>query len=255
MKVLTFLEQRYAEFDGLNLSWETLEGAVKHNGPVKQPPLEIARFSEKFNLRLDSYASLEAQVAGLSDDIAYCAHDIDDGIRAGIINLDDLKHIQPIGAIYESVKVAYPTATNSRIINETIRRIVKHMINDLVHETRRNIDFNRINSVSDVRSLGSAVARFSSETEAMKNQLKDYLMQHVYRNYRVNRMTQKAIRLMKDLFTVFMEQPDCLPTEWFSKTKNKSDIEKAVVVKDYIAGMTDRFAIEEHKKLYNPNYY
>lgn len=255
IKVLTFLEQRYAEFDGLNLTWETLEGAVKHNGPIKQPPLEIARFSEKFNLRLDSYASLEAQVAGLADDIAYCSHDIDDGIRAGIIKIEDIKQIQPLGAIYESVIVAYPTATASRIINETIRRIVKHMVNDLVHETKRHIKFNNINSVNEIRNMTSAVAQFSKETEAMKNALKDYLMQNVYRNYRVNRMTQKAIKIMKDLFAAFMDQPDCLPTEWFTKTKNKTDLEKAAIVKDYIAGMTDRFAIEEHKKLFNPNYY
>jgi dGTPase len=255
MKILTYLEQRYAEFDGLNLTWETLEGAVKHNGPLKKVPSEIARFSDKFNLRLDSFASLEAQVAGMADDIAYCNHDIDDGIRAGIIHLEDLKHIQPIGAIYDSVVVAYPTANTSRITNETIRRLVKHMINDLVHETKRNIEFHNIKSVNEVRNLSKPLATFSKETEAMKNTLKEFLMNNVYRNYRVNRMTIKAKQIMGDLFKMLMDQPNCLPTEWFAKVKNKTDSEKAVIVKDYIAGMTDRFAIEEHRKLFNPNYF
>ncbi len=255
MKVITYLEQRYAEFDGLNLTWETLEGAVKHNGPMKNPSQEISKFSEKFNLRLDSYASLEAQVAGLADDIAYCNHDIDDGIRAGIITLDDLRHISLIGSIYESVLVAYPKAGQSRVINETIRRLVKHMVNDLVHETKRNIQFHNINSVQGIRELGKPLTIFSKETETMKNSLKQFLMEKVYRNYRVNRMTLKAKRIIKDLFDIFIEQPNCLPTDWYNKTKDKPDLEKAVVIKDYIAGMTDRFAIEEHKKLINPSHF
>lgn len=255
MKIITFLEQRYAEFDGLNLTWETLEGAVKHNGPLKKIPTEIAKFSDKFNLRLDTFPSLEAQIAGMADDIAYCNHDIDDGIRAEILTLDELKHIQPIGAIYDSVLVAYPTANSSRIINETIRRIVKHMINDLVHETKRNIQFHNIHSAHDLRALSQPIAVFSKDIEKMKNALKEYLMQHVYRNYRVNRMTIKAKQIIGDLFARLMQQPDCLPTDWYTKIRNKTEQEKAIIVKDYIAGMTDRYAIEEHRKLFNPNYF
>jgi len=262
MKVLTYLEQRYAEFDGLNLSWETLEGAVKHNGPIigkhskyKVVPKEIQELSDKFDLRLDSFASLEAQVAGLADDIAYCNHDIDDGIRAGTITLEELRRIELIDRIYQSVQVAYPKEDKARILNETIRRIVKEMVSDLVRETSGLIKDNKIITPEDVRNLGKPLACFSKEMNKTKDDLKSILMEKVYRDYRVNRMTIKAKRIVSDLFDLLMKQPDCLPTDWHAKVKDKTSKEKASVIKDYIAGMTDRFAIEEHRKLFNPNYY
>jgi len=262
MKVLTHLEQRYAEFDGLNLSWETLEGAVKHNGPIigkhskyEVVPKEIQELSDKFDLRLDSFASLEAQVAGIADDIAYCNHDIDDGIRASTITLEELRSIELIDRIYQGVQSAYPKESKARILNETIRRIVKEMISDLVSETSKLIKNNNIKSVEDIRNLGEPLARFSRDMNQTKNDLKKFLMEKVYRDYRVNRMTIKARQIVSELFDILMEQPDCLPNDWYAKVKGKSSKVKATVIIDYIAGMTDRFAIEEHRKLFNPNYY
>jgi dGTPase len=262
MRVITYLEQKYPEFDGLNLTWETLEGVAKHNGPFegkenknRKTPKILTEISNKFNLRLDTFPSLEAQVAGYSDDIAYSNHDIDDGIRAGLIKIEDLRGIHPIGSIHDSVLSAYPNTTLPKIISETIRRIVKHMINDLIHETQRNIDFHKIKSPQDARDADREIVCFSEETLLMKNKLRSFLMDNVYRNYRVNRMTFKAKQIVTDLFNRLMEQPDCLPTEWYDKIVGKSTIDKANIIIDYIAGMTDRYAIEEHRKLFNPIYF
>lgn len=257
LQILTKLEQRHIEFDGLNLTWETLEGTIKHNGPITTPitklPKIIQDISRKTNLLLDQYPSLEAQISGLADDIAYCNHDIDDGIRAGMFEIEDLNQIKLIGKIYKEVNSAYPKINRSKLLNEIIRRIVKYMMEDLVYETKRNIAHYEISKPEDVRNQPRAMVRFSKEVEEMRNALKAFLMKNVYRNYVVNRMSEKGKLILKELFTQFLAKPYCLPTEWALKTENKSEAEVAAVIIDFIAGMTDRYAIEEHKKLFDPS--
>jgi dGTPase len=257
LRILTKLEQRHVEFDGLNLTWETLEGTIKHNGPITTPiaklPKIVQEISGKADLLLDQYPSLEAQISGLADDIAYCNHDIDDGIRAGMFEIEDLNQIKLIGKIYKEVNAAYPKINRSKLLNEIIRRIVKHMTQDLVFETQRNIKHYKISKPEDVRNQPSAIVSFSKEVEEMRNLLKAFLMKNVYRNYLVNRMSEKGKLILKDLFNRFLEKPYCLPTEWALKTENKSEEEIAKVIIDFIAGMTDRYAIEEHKKLFDPS--
>lgn len=263
IKILTQLEQRHAEFDGLNLTWETLEGTIKHNGPIegkystkgKKTPKLIAELSKQKDLMLSTFPSLEAQVATLSDDIAYCNHDIDDGIRAGMFKLEDLKSIREIGDIYDAVKSAYPGINQTRLTNETIRRLLKFMIDDLIFETQKNIEQLGIKDVGDVRKQTQAIAMFSPSVEKMKNKLKAFLMENVWRDYRVNRMSIKGKQIIFDLFNRLLERPECLPSEWRLKVKNLDKDGVACVIIDYIAGMTDRFAIEEHTKMFNPNYF
>lgn len=256
MKILTTLEQRYAEFDGLNLTWESLEGAAKHNGPVNSNlhPF-LNELDKRLDLKFNKHASLEAQVAGLADDIAYCNHDIDDGIRAEMFKIEELRELRVINQLYESVLAAYPNASNNIILNETIRRLVKHMLNDLVHQVKKNISFYKIQTVQDIRDLDKPIAVLSEEIEELRKTLKSFLMERVYKNFKVNRMSVKSKEIIKDLFDKLMNQTDCLPDDWYAKVKGRDELSKADIIKDYISGMTDRYAIEEHKKLFNPNYF
>lgn len=259
VKVLTVLEQKYPEFEGLNLTYETLEGVIKHNGPILIDTSKLPKFIQdlliKFDFLITKQSSLEAQVAGLADDIAYCSHDIDDGIRAGIFKLDDLKEISIIKNIIGEIKNAYPNATLSKIINKTVRTIAKRMIEDLVKTTQTNIAKYNILNLDDVRNHSSALVCFSKETENMKIALKAFLMKNVYRNYIVNRMSEKGKAINKKIFNFYMQKPECLPTEWQTKISLNNSNSKAETIIDFISGMTDRYAAEEFKKLFDPNYF
>lgn len=255
VKIITSLEQRYAEFDGLNLTWEAIEGTIKHNGPLKKDEAlhpVIANLNSKIDLKLYQYSSLEAQVAGFADDIAYCNHDIDDGIRAGMFKLEDLKCIPIAYEIYQSVIAVYPDVSETRIVSEFNRRLLRFMVNDLIFETRKNIDTMKIKVASDARERDRMTVVFSNEVAKMKDDLKTFLMENVYRNYRVNRMAIKANKIMFDLFNTFIQQPNSLPTDWYKKVMEaEHPNQKAEHIIDYISGMTDRYAIEEHKRLFD----
>jgi len=252
-RVLTCLERRYAGFDGLNLTWETLEGTVKHNGPLSGPvPPSIAAVNETFDLALDGYASAEAQVASLADDIAYNNHDIDDGVRAGLFSIDDLRALPLVGAIVEELLAAHPGLEEGRLIHETVRRLIDAMVNDLLAETRRRVDAARPDSPDAVRSLGRPVVAFSEAMRQNDRALKDFLFKRMYRHYRVNRMTAKAKRVVRELFETYLGAPDCLPDEWQAQAAGPGTAATARVVADYIAGMTDRFALDERRKLFDP---
>lgn len=258
LKIITQLEQRYAEFDGLNLTWESLEGIVKHNGPFKSDKKYsqyVHDFSKEYDLKLKSHASLEAQVASLADDIAYINHDIDDGIRAGFFGLEELQHIILINKLLESVRNTFPNLSEVKLRSETIRRLIKYMINDLVFETQKNLEANSIKTVTDVRNHKSQLVTFSKEVESVRSEIKKFLMTNFYRHYQVNRMTLKGQKILKDLFLRFHESPDCLPNAWQEQMKVLDDNSKIKVILNYIAGMTDRYAIEEHKKLFNAEYF
>ncbi|MDR3435987.1 deoxyguanosinetriphosphate triphosphohydrolase [Telmatospirillum sp.] len=257
LRIVTKLERRYYRFEGLNLSWETLEGLVKHNGPLtgfpgaRPLPLAIVSYAQKDDLELDTFASAEAQVASLSDDIAYNNHDIDDGLRAGLFTIDDLTDVPLVGPVFAEVKAEYPDIDTSVHIHESVRRLIGLMVSDLIGETKRRIAQFAPGSVDDVRRLGQPLVAFSPAMRQNDTTLKAFLFQHMYRHYKVNRMASKARRVVKDLYALLLHEPECLPPEWQALCDGSGKPGTARVVADYIAGMTDRYALDEHLRLFD----
>jgi len=257
LRILTRLERRYAEFDGLNLTWESLEGTVKHNGPLRgagidRPvPPTIAEYDRCHPLALDLFPSAEAQVAALADDIAYNNHDIDDGLRAGLFLVSDLTEVPLVGPVFGLVAAQYPGIEEPRLIHEAIRRLIDLMVGDLIVETRSRIAASRVDSAEAVRGLGSPVVSFSAEMRRNDRAFKDFLLERMYRHYRVNRMSSKARRVVHDLFALYLAEPQCLPSEWRELAAGPDDQQTARVAADYLAGMTDRFALDEHHRLFD----
>jgi dGTPase len=257
LRILTRLERRYAEFDGLNLTWETLEGTVKHNGPLRGPGIDrpvsptIAEYDRCQPLGLDTFAGAEAQVAALADDIAYNNHDIDDGLRAGLFPVGDLAEVPLVGPVFQSVAERYPRIEEPRLIHESIRRVIDHMVGDLIAETRSRLADSGAGSVAEVRALRTPVVAFSAEMRNNDRALKDFLFERMYRHYRVNRMSSKARRVIHDLFGLYLAEPECLPGEWRGLAAGPDDPQTARVAADYLAGMTDRYALDEHHRLFD----
>jgi dGTPase len=257
LRILTWLERRYAEFDGLNLSWEALEGTVKHNGPLRGPgidrpvPPTIAEYDRRQPLDLDNYAGPEAQVAALADDIAYNNHDIDDGLRAGLFTVADLAEIPLVGPIFRSVAARYSAIEEPRLIHEAIRRVIDQMVGDLIGETRTRLADSGVRSAADIRALNEAVVAFSPQMRANDRALKEFLFERMYRHYRVNRMSSKARRVIHDLFGLYLAEPECLPGEWRRLAAGPDHAQTARVAADYLAGMTDRYALGEHHRLFD----
>lgn len=249
LRIVTSLEHRYADFDGLNLTWEALEGLVKHNGPLPVTSGPIADYCEIHDLEPQTFASLEAQVAALSDDIAYNNHDIDDGLRAGLFTIEDLMDLPLVGGIFREVSDKYPGLERGRLVNESIRRMISFMVNDVLEETTRRLEASGAQSAEDVRAHNEVIATFSSAMAEEDRVVKAFLSANMYRHYRVNRMTSKVKRVVSELFELFMNEPDVLPPDWLKDTDGPGGKATAGVVCDYIAGMTDRFAIEEHRSL------
>ena len=257
LRVVTKLEQRYADFDGLNLTWETLEGVVKHNGPLtgfadaKPLPWAIVEYAKLQDLRLDSYASAEAQIAAVSDDVAYNNHDIDDGLRAGLFTIDDIREVDFVGRTFAEVEKLYPDLDFSRTVHEVVRRTIGVMVEDILAESRKRLADAKPQTVDDVRGAGEALIAFSDEMAKNDRELKQFLFPNMYRHYKLNRMTSKARRVVKDLFELFLAEPGTLPSEWQAGAGEPNDETTARVVADYIAGMTDRHALDEHKRLFD----
>ncbi len=258
LRILTKLEQRYAGFDGLNLTWESLEGVVKHNGPllagsksmdISLLPIPIQEFNQEFDLELTSYASCEAQVAALSDDIAYNNHDIDDGLRAGLFAPEDLAEVPLVGPVFAEIEAHYPGLDRTRLIHEAVRKLISLMVGDLLAETRKRLVEHRPGSADDVRHLGRPIVAFSQEMQEHDRTLKAFLFKRMYRHYKVTRMTSKAKRVVRDLFAQYFQEPDGLPPEWQARTNGAGTPRTARVVADYIAGMTDGYALREHERL------
>jgi len=253
LRILTRLEQRYADFDGLNLTWETLEGVVKHNGPMAGPnittPKAIAAFDASYPLDLASYAGLEAQIAALSDDVAYNSHDIDDGLRAGLFDLDDLRDLPLLSELLAEVDRKWPGLERQRKIYELVRQLIGALVMDLTLETQRRLKATNPTSAADVRDAGKPMAAFSEDMETTVNALRMFLKTHMYRHYRVNRMTSKARRIVTDLFQLFVEEPENLPEAWRQAAVGDAPQHRMRIVGDYIAGMTDRYAMLEHQRL------
>lgn len=253
IRILTQLESKYAHFDGLNLTWETLEGIAKHNGPVLEMPRALKEYAARHDLELASYASLEAQLAALADDIAYNNHDMEDGLRAGFFTIEDMAGLPMLGEIIRKVHSEYGQLSDRRETHEVIRRMISHMVSDLMRETRKNLEQSGVQTVDDVRALGRVIADFSDEMKATNREIKAFLMERMYRHYRVNRMTSKARRVVKELFAFFLHEPHCLPPHWQKAVDAPGSQLTAELVCDFIAGMTDRFALEEHAKLFDVN--
>jgi dGTPase len=252
LRILTKLERGYAEFDGLNLTWEALEGTVKHNGPLAAPlPLTIAEYNPRHDLLLDTHAGPEAQVASLADDIAYNNHDIDDGLRAGLFAIADLKDVPLVGPMFHEVAQKYPGLEEPRLIHESIRRMIDRMVRDLVGETRARLADAGVKSADDVRALGRPIAAFSAAMRDNDRALKRFLYERMYRHYRVNRMSHKARRVVRELFQLFLAEPECLPSEWRVAAICGDAAARARTIADYLAGMTDRFALDEHRRLFD----
>ncbi len=261
LRVVTRLEHRYAAFDGLNLTWECLEGIVKHNGPLVSGagaeaartalPAGLRAFEHLDALALDQYPSAEAQVAALSDDIAYNNHDIDDGLRAGLFTVEDLLEVPLVGEVFREVMARYPDLTLSRLIHESVRRLIAAMVSDALAESRRRIARHKPRSADDVRQCDGPLIAFSDAMRANDTALKQFLNERMYHHYKVNRMMSQARRILGDLFALFLAEPDTLPTEWQAGCGAPHSAQTARVVCDFIAGMTDRFALEEHRRVFS----
>ena len=252
VRVLTSLEQRYADFDGLNLSWECLEGVAKHNGPLTDAaPPSVAALDRAWDLQLGSHPGPEAQVAALADDIAYNNHDIDDGLRAGLFTVDDLAEVPFVAAIFAQVQAHYQNLHRRRLVHESIRRLINQMVADVVVETQSRLSALNPKNVEEIRRADQPVVAFSSGMAENNRQLRSFLMRRMYRHYQVNRETAKAARLVGKLFRLFNARPDTLPTDWQQAALNADDGGRARVVADYIAGMTDRYALLEHQRLFD----
>tara|TARA_R110002124_G_scaffold1527_2_gene9178 strand:- start:2735 stop:3970 length:1236 start_codon:yes stop_codon:yes gene_type:complete len=255
-RVVTKLEERYPAFDGLNLSWETVEGVIKHNGPVSHRLDEpawraIADYAPGWDLRLDTFASLEAQAAAIADDIAYNNHDVDDGVQAGLFSLDDLAQVPLIGPILKGTRRDWPDQDERMIRIEAVRRMIGAMIEDVLAETERRLAADGITSTEDVRTARRTLVAFSDGMLADLGVLRKFLFERMYRHYRVNRTRSQARRLLGEMFQLFMAEPGVLPPEWSERAAVEDPHRRARAVCDYIAGMTDRFAIEEHRKLFS----
>ena len=255
LAVVTRLEERYPAYDGLNLVWETLEGLVKHNGPLmtggtnENLPREIVRFSNICDLELHTYSSAEAQVAALADDIAYNNHDIDDGLRAGLFRIEDLYGVPVVGEIFRSARADFSEIDANRVGFEAVRRLIGEMVGDCLTESGRRLKEAAPASATEVRNLDYPVVAFSEAMASIDQQLKEFLFSNMYRHQRVNKMTCHAGKVVRDLFSAFHHDPALLPAEWRLKMRPVGSTAAAHIVADYIAGMTDRFALDEHAKL------
>ena len=259
-RVITELEVRYPKFLGLNLSWETVEGVIKHNGPVMhhlgEPAWKtVAAYAPggaaDWDLRLDTFASLEAQCAAIADDIAYNNHDVDDGVQAGLFTLADLAEVPLIGPCLAGARRDWPALDDRMIRLEAVRRMIGIMVDDVLAETERRLAEHRVVTVEDVRLAPQMMVQFSSAMMADLGVLRRFLFERMYRHYRVNRTRSQARRVLSQLFHLFMEEPEVMPPEWSAQALSDDPVKRARSVCDYIAGMTDRYAIEVHGKLFS----
>jgi dGTPase len=241
LRVVDELEQKYAAFDGLNLTFETREGILKHCS--RENARKLGELGERF-LR-DLRPSLEAQVANLADEIAYNNHDVDDGLRSGLITLEQLSGVALFQRYLDEVRTLYPDICGRRLIHETVRRMINAQITDLCEQSARNIREAAPRNIDDVRRLPPLIA-FSPGMQQDQHELKQFLRTHLYRHYRVNRMSSKAGRILRDLFQAFLGEPALMPDEFQARAR----IDKPRAIADYIAGMTDRYAILEHRRLF-----
>ena len=248
LRVLMRMESPYVEHDGLNLSWEMLEGLAKHNGPVRHAPWALAELDAAFPLDLSTHASLEAQVAAISDDIAYDNHDIDDGLRAGFLTLDDLCELPSLAEQWYAIEARFPTGQRDRLLRELVRGQIGRMVNDVLAETRARIDDTGVASVDDVRAAGRTLCGFSDAMRAEERTLKQFMYARLYLHPEQVAAAEVAREVIVRLFAAYADDPALLPPDWQVRLPTENPA-RARVIADYIAGMTDRFAIEQYARL------
>ena len=257
LRILCQLEERYASFDGLNLSWETLEGVAKHNGPVFSKRLRptLKKLDKLYNFQLNNFASAEAQIANLSDDIAYLSHDIDDGLRAKLFTIEALSDLPIISEVLQIVKNEHPNLPSDRLANELTRRLISIFVNDLLINSSNLLNNACPKTPDDIRGAGFALISHSDVMKKALSDIREFLFNNMWRHYRVNRMTNKAKKLVKELFSEFLETPSLLPSSWQNKIlyevgSKQTNFNNARIIADYIASLTDREAMLEHDRLF-----
>jgi dGTPase len=263
LRVVTKLEKKYPQFEGLNLSWESLEGLVKHNGPVvkkgeKKPQFEITlgELKDKIDLKLGTHASLEAQAAGIADDIAYNSHDLDDGFTAKLFAVKDMEEVEWVARIIHAKRREYPGIDEKCLMQETIRDVMGTYVLDVLGETRRRLAVLKPQCTDDIRDHNAQVVVMSDIMKKRDRALRDFLWAHFYRHHEVSRVRLKVFTVVQDLFGAFMDHKRCLPAEWLQQVNNPPKgfdpkVWHARAVADYIASMTDRLALLEHRNLFD----
>lgn len=261
LRIVTKLERRYAEYDGINLTWETLEGLVKHNGPLVNAggegvkglvPLPILEYCELQDLEIGSYASLEAQMAAIADDIAYNTHDIDDGLRAGYLSFEMLEEVPFLSKLMAEVRAKYPVLDKERFANEIMRRQITHMVEDVIGVAQQNLSRLKPKSAADIRAADFTVATFSPEMAETDRQIKKLLFAHIYRHPEIMRIRAGATQIVTDLFHRYMDVPAEMQSHyWVDSISGMSKAAKARHVGDYLAGMTDSYALRAHQRLFD----
>jgi len=249
LRVITRLERRYAAFDGLNLTFETVEGLIKHNGPVDDAPALVAELAAEHGIDLAGFAPVEAQLAALADDVAYVNHDIDDGLRAGLLAFDELEALPLVGDAARDVNARWPDLDRGRRVHETVRRVMDAMVSDLATTAAARIDALAPVDADAIRCAGEPVCAFSPAMRAALDAVKAFLREQLYRHYKVRRMASKAQRVVVELFAAFTAEPSCLPTRWQRRCAGAGSAKTIAAVRDYIAGMTDRYALDEHARM------
>jgi dGTPase len=264
LRVVTELERHYAQFNGLNLTWETLEGLVKHNGPLTDRegapvgryhdsgiPAAILAYQQKNDLELWSFASAEAQAAALADDIAYDAHDIDDGLRADLFGLEDVKTVPMLGEILREIDAVYPALDAAPRGHELIRRVITRMIEDVIGESRQRLAKLAPRTAAGIRTAPAPVVAFYAALQSADKDIKGFLYPRMYRHERVARIMTEAEAVLRDLFAHYVKKPTDMPAEWAEGLSPRDDDVNARHIADYIAGMTDRYALIEHANYFN----
>ena len=252
VRIVTSLEQHYADFDGLNLTWECLEGIAKHNGPVSKPyPLALLEYNLQHDLELHTYASGEAQVAALADDIAYNNHDLHDGLRAGLFTDAQAAELPIVGPAFTAVDQKYKNLDANRRRHEALRRVFGVMVEDVMATSYVILAQSGAKSAQDIRNLDHSVVQFSPSLWSELKEIRTFLFENMYRAPKVMQQREHAAQVVRDLFEIFMTSPEAMPGNWGrAVASNAPDLHKARVVADYIAGMTDRFAQQEHDRLH-----
>ncbi|TKA96270.1 deoxyguanosinetriphosphate triphosphohydrolase [Cereibacter changlensis] len=261
IRIVTRLERHYADFDGLNLTWESLEGIAKHNGPLVRPgpdgaaveadlPYALAEANAAWDLELDTYASAEAQVAAIADDVAYSHHDLHDGLRSGLFDENDLMQLPVTGPAFAEVDALYPGLEPMRRRHEALRRVFGRMVEDVIAVAQGRLEAARPQSVEEIRGMGATVIRFSKPLYQELKAIRSFLFHRMYRAPSVMKERAKVTQVVNDLFPLFMARPELLPAEWRADVAAAADeVTLARIVADYVAGMTDRFALQEHTRL------
>jgi dGTPase len=249
VRIVTKLETPYPDFDGLNLSWEALEGLAKHNGPVSDLSWAMTEANREWDLELHSWPSLEAQIAAIADDIAYDNHDIDDGLRAGLLEMDELVQLPLVQRMWDAVEHRHPGLAIERKQRALVRDMIGHMVGDVLAETKRRVTVAGVQSIAEVRAAGSPLAGFSDELCSEERELKQFLYARLYGLPELQPIRREAERVVANLAHTYRTDPKLLPERW---QRGGNEVQQSRTIGDFVAGMTDRFAIARHEELVGP---